>query len=82
MHPLRGTVLAAAGNDRLKRALTAAPVSRAVVRRFVAGESTKDAVAARAYAEPAGVAFADRHEVDLSYARCSPVADPLRRRPR
>jgi len=46
VHPLRSLILAAAGSDTLKRVVTAAPVSRDVVRRFVAGESTADAVAA------------------------------------
>ncbi len=46
MHPLRSMILAAAGSDALKRAITRAPVTRDVVRRFVAGESTADALAA------------------------------------
>jgi len=46
VHPLRSIILAAAGSDTVKRVVTAAPVSRDVVRRFVAGESTMDAVAA------------------------------------
>jgi proline dehydrogenase len=39
-------ILAAAGSDALKRVVTTAPVTRDVVRRFVAGESTQDAIAA------------------------------------
>ncbi|MCA1673250.1 MAG: proline dehydrogenase family protein [Actinobacteria bacterium] len=46
MNPLRSLILAAAGNDTLRTVLTAAPGSRDVVRRFVAGETTDDAVAA------------------------------------
>lgn len=46
MHPLRSLILAAAGNDAVKRLVARAPVSRAVVRRFVAGEQVMDAVQA------------------------------------
>ena len=46
MHPLRSMILAAAGSDALKRVITRAPVTRDVVRRFVAGESAGDALAA------------------------------------
>ena len=45
MNPLRSLILAAAGNDTIRRVVATAPVSRDVVRRFVAGESTADAVA-------------------------------------
>ena len=41
---LRSTILAAARNDRVKHLVATAPVSRSVVRRFVAGESDDDAV--------------------------------------
>lgn len=44
MNPLRTLILAAAGNDAIRRLVATAPVSRDVVRRFVAGESTTDAV--------------------------------------
>jgi proline dehydrogenase len=43
---LRSVILAAARNERVKRVVAAAPVSRSVVRRYVAGESTDDAVRA------------------------------------
>ncbi|MGH3758592.1 proline dehydrogenase family protein [Actinophytocola sp.] len=46
MHPLRSLILAAAGSDTIRRAVTRVPVTRNVVWRFVAGESTQDAVAA------------------------------------
>jgi len=46
VNPLRSLILAAAGNDTLRTVLTSAPGSRDVVRRFVAGETTDDAVAA------------------------------------
>lgn len=45
MHPLRSLILAAAGNDAIRRVVATAPVSRDVVRRFVAGEQTADAIA-------------------------------------
>ncbi|HSV65319.1 MAG TPA: proline dehydrogenase family protein [Mycobacteriales bacterium] len=41
---LRSVILAAARNERLKRLVTAAPVSRSVVRRFVAGAGVDDAI--------------------------------------
>ena len=44
VNPLRSLILAAAGNDAVKRLVATVPVSRDVVRRFVAGESTGDAV--------------------------------------
>ena len=44
MHPLRSLILAAAGNDVIRRLVATAPVSRDVVRRFVAGETTADAL--------------------------------------
>lgn len=46
MHPLRSLILAAAGNDTIRGLVATAPLSRDVVRRFVAGESNDDAVAA------------------------------------
>ena len=45
MNPLRALILAAAGNQTVRRLVGTAPVSRAVVRRFVAGERAQDAVA-------------------------------------
>ncbi|MBF6238431.1 proline dehydrogenase family protein [Nocardia otitidiscaviarum] len=39
MNPLRPVILAAAGSDRLRRAIASAPVTSGVVRRFVAGET-------------------------------------------
>jgi len=44
VHPLRSLILAAAGNDVIRRLVATAPVSRDVVRRFVAGETTADAI--------------------------------------
>ncbi|MCK2236705.1 MULTISPECIES: proline dehydrogenase family protein [unclassified Crossiella] len=46
MNPLRALILAAAGNNGIRRLVGTAPVSRDVVRRFVAGESTAEAVVA------------------------------------
>ncbi|MCE6995851.1 proline dehydrogenase family protein [Saccharothrix sp. S26] len=44
MNPLRTLILAAAGNDAVRRVVATAPISRDVVRRFVAGETTADAI--------------------------------------
>jgi proline dehydrogenase len=44
VNPLRTLILAAAGNDTVRRVVATAPVSRDVVRRFVAGETTADAI--------------------------------------
>jgi proline dehydrogenase len=44
VNPLRTLILAAAGNHTIRRLVATAPVSRDVVRRFVAGETTSDAV--------------------------------------
>ncbi|PZS01451.1 MAG: proline dehydrogenase [Pseudonocardiales bacterium] len=41
---LRSVILAAAGNERIKHLAVTAPVSRALVARFVAGEAADDAV--------------------------------------
>jgi proline dehydrogenase len=45
VHPLRSLILAAAGNEAIRRLVATAPVSRDVVRRFVAGETTAEAIA-------------------------------------
>jgi proline dehydrogenase len=45
VHPLRTLILAAGANDAVRRLVATAPVSRDVVRRFVAGEDTDDVVA-------------------------------------
>jgi proline dehydrogenase len=44
VHPLRSLILAAAGNETIRRAVATAAVSRPIVERFVAGETTQDAV--------------------------------------
>ncbi|KZM71408.1 proline dehydrogenase family protein [Nocardia terpenica] len=46
MNPLRPAILAAAGSSRLRRAVTRVPVSAGVARRFVAGETRAELVAA------------------------------------
>jgi proline dehydrogenase len=43
VNPLRSAILAAAGNDTIRRLVPAAPPTRAVVRRFVAGAGHVDA---------------------------------------
>jgi len=52
---LRSVVLAASRSPRVKALVSHAPVSRGVVRRFVAGESTEDAVRASRELERAGL---------------------------
>jgi len=44
VNPIRTLILAAAGNDLIRRVVATAPVSRDVVRRFVAGETTAEAI--------------------------------------
>ncbi|GAA1980356.1 proline dehydrogenase family protein [Amycolatopsis minnesotensis] len=46
MNPLRSLILAAAGNEVIRQVVSATPGSRDLVRRFVAGETGDDAVAA------------------------------------
>ncbi|HEX3647898.1 MAG TPA: proline dehydrogenase, partial [Pseudonocardiaceae bacterium] len=46
MNPLRSLILAAAGNETIRGLVATAPLTRAVVRRFVAGRSAADAVEA------------------------------------
>jgi proline dehydrogenase len=46
VNPLRSLILAAAGNETIRGLVATAPLSRDVVRRFVAGQSVEDAVAA------------------------------------
>ncbi len=43
---LSSLILAAARNSAVKKVVAGAPISRNVVRRFVAGESTEDVLAA------------------------------------
>ncbi|MEV0729731.1 proline dehydrogenase family protein [Polymorphospora sp. NPDC050346] len=52
---LRRTLIAAANQDRVKAAVQAVPATRAVVARFVAGETTADALAAAATLVAAGL---------------------------
>jgi len=61
VNPLRTLILAAAGNDTVRRVVATAPVSLDVVRRFVAGESTADAV------ETAGRLIGDGLRVTLDH---------------
>lgn len=44
MNPLRSVILAAAGNSTIRNLVATAPVTRDVVKRFVAGETTTDAI--------------------------------------
>src|SRR5512135_1026313 len=58
---LRTPILAAVRNDRIRRLMSTVPVSRAVVRRFVAGERVEDAVAVTAALARAGLAVTLDH---------------------
>ncbi|HVV11106.1 proline dehydrogenase family protein [Amycolatopsis sp.] len=44
MNPLRSLILAAGGNDSIRRAVATIPATRGLVERFVAGETVADAV--------------------------------------
>jgi proline dehydrogenase len=72
VNPLRTLVLAAADSDTVKHALATAPVSRAVVRRFVAGDSTPDAVRVTGELVGAGLAvtldYLGEHTTDRALA--------------
>lgn len=46
MNPLRSLLLAAAGSDSVRRLVIAAPATKGVVERFIAGETVADAVTA------------------------------------
>jgi proline dehydrogenase len=61
VNPLRSLILAAAGNQTVKRLVATVPVSRDVVRRFVAGETTEDAVRATRELVDAGLAVTLDH---------------------
>ncbi len=56
MNPLRSLILAAAGSDTIRNLVATAPLSRDVVRRFVAGEQDSDAVAVTEQLLGAGLA--------------------------
>jgi proline dehydrogenase len=58
---LRALMLAAAGNPTVRRLVATAPVSRYVVRRFVAGESAQQAVAVASTLVANGVAVSLDH---------------------
>jgi proline dehydrogenase len=67
----RSAILAAAGNDAIRRLVTTAPISRSVARRFVAGEACEDAVAATRALIDAGLSVSldhlgeDAHDEEL-----------------
>ena len=58
---LRSLVLAVAGRSAVRRLVTGTPISRAVVRRFVAGESTEQALGATAALVADGLAVTLDH---------------------
>lgn len=72
---LRSLILAAAGNGTVKKVVAGAPVSRNVVRRFVAGESIDDAVDVTAALVADGLAVSLDHlgedTTDVAQARAT-----------
>ena len=58
---LRQVILAASANDRVKAVVTGAPLSRSVVRRFVAGELVDDAVRVTRTLQQAGLTVSLDH---------------------
>jgi proline dehydrogenase len=74
---LRSTILAAAGNDLVKRTVTDAPVSRSVVARYIAGEQTEQAARVAAELERDGLTVSlDRLGEDVTDA--AQAADTVR----
>ncbi len=61
MPMLRTALLAAAGNDRLKRVVSGSPLSRRVVQRFVSGADVEDAVRTSRELVGAGLAVSLDH---------------------
>ncbi|WP_367134576.1 proline dehydrogenase family protein [Saccharothrix sp. HUAS TT1] len=74
MNPVRSLILAAAGNDAVRRVVATAPVSRDVVRRFVAGETAADAV------DAAGRLIGDGLRVTLDHLPEGPADRPAAER--
>ncbi|ODT97544.1 MAG: proline dehydrogenase [Pseudonocardia sp. SCN 72-86] len=69
MNPLRSAILSAARSDRLRTAITAARPTRAVVDRFVAGETAADALrVARALVDTGCVVSLDHLGEDVTDA--------------
>ncbi|MFE5284061.1 proline dehydrogenase family protein [Nocardia sp. NPDC056611] len=86
MNPLRPAILAAAGSSRIKDVITKVPVTAAVVRRFVAGETRADMVpVARALLESGrsvsvdflGEYTTDRAQADAAVAEYFSLIDDL-----
>ncbi len=77
-NPLRPAILAAARSSRVKSAVTRAPVTKSIVRRFVAGESLADAMAATSTLLVAGRSVSIDHlgedTLDVEQARNTVVA--------
>jgi proline dehydrogenase len=74
---LRSVFLAAAGSPRIERLVEAAPVSRGVVRRFVAGSTPDDALRATRELADAGLAVSLDHlgEDTVTAAQATAVRD-------
>ncbi|RVW02806.1 proline dehydrogenase family protein [Rhodococcus xishaensis] len=77
-NPLRPALLAAARSERVKNAVLRAPVTRSIVRRFVAGETLDDAMAAATTLLAAGrsvsIDYLGEDTLDVEEARNTVVA--------
>lgn len=75
MNPLRPAILAAAGSSKLKDVITRVPVTAAVVRRFVAGETRAELVpvaqALLASGRSVSVDFLGEYTTDRSQANAA-----------
>ncbi|WP_434452532.1 proline dehydrogenase family protein [Lentzea sp. E54] len=69
MNPLRALIMAASRNETVRHLVANAPISRDVVKRFVAGESTKDAVeVVRNLGLPVTLDYLGEHTTDQAQA--------------
>ncbi|WP_030477957.1 proline dehydrogenase family protein [Lentzea albidocapillata] len=69
MNPLRALIMAASRNETVRHLVANAPISRDVVKRFVAGESTKDAVeVVRGLGLPVTLDYLGEHTTDKAQA--------------
>ncbi|MFI6098775.1 proline dehydrogenase family protein [Lentzea sp. NPDC051213] len=69
MNPLRALIMAASRNETVRHLVASAPISRDVVKRFVAGESTADAVeVVRDLGLPVTLDYLGEHTTDKTQA--------------
>jgi proline dehydrogenase len=72
---LRSVILAAAGSDRIERLVEAAPVSRGMVRRYVAGSGVADALRVAGELVDDGLAVSLDHLGEAGTGRAEAVRD-------